>query len=401
MLRFAYDIVSNETNESGFMPMIYFDNSATTRVLDPAAQRAVLAMTEQYYNPAAAYGAAFSVEKEVNGARAYAAKLIGARPEEIFFTSGGTESNNIAVMGTLAAARGKKRIVTTMVEHASVYETALAAAGRFDAEVVFAPLHADGTVNLERLPEVLNEETALVSIMHVNNELGSVNDPDAIALAVRAYAPNALLHMDGVQAFLKVPNSRIPCDLYSVSAHKFHAPKGVGFLYVRSGARIAPGQIGGGQERNFRSGTSNTPAILGMDTAMRLYREHQAEWHASLFAVKERLYSNLMTLPDVVLNGPDLNSGAKHILNVSFIGVRGEVLLHALEQKQICVSTGSACSAKKIGKNRILHAVGIDGARQEGAIRFSFCPFNTTAEADYVAEVIGEQVSLLRRYRRR
>ncbi|MBR0082295.1 MAG: cysteine desulfurase [Clostridia bacterium] len=381
--------------------MIYFDNSATTRVFDQAAQRAALAMTERFFNPAAAYGAAFSVEKEVNAARAYAAQLLGVRPEEVFFTSGGTESNNIAVFGALAAARGKKRVVTTMVEHASVYETVLAAAKRYDAEVVYAPLNDDGTVNVDRLGEVLSPDTALVSIMHVNNELGSVNDLDRIAAKVRTYAPNALFHSDGVQAFLKLPQTRIPCDLYSISAHKFHAPKGVGILYVRSGAKVAPGQIGGGQERNFRSGTSNTPAILGMDTAMRLYSEHKAEFHANLSAVKERLYADLSTLPDVVLNGPELSHGAKHILNVSFLGVRGEVLLHALEQKQIYVSTGSACAAKKIGKNRILHAVGIDGARQEGAIRFSFCPFNTVAEADYVAETIGEQLALLRRYRRR
>lgn len=381
--------------------MIYFDNSATTRVLDAAAERAKLAMTERFFNPAAAYGAAFSVEKEMQAARAFAASLLSARPEEIYFTSGGTESNNIAVFGALAAARGKKRVVTTMTEHASVYETVLAAAKRFDAEVVYAPLNADGTVNVEKLGEVLNPETALVSIMHVNNELGSVNDLAAIASKIRAYAPNALFHSDGVQAFLKAPTDRMPCDLYSVSAHKFHAPKGVGMLYVKNGVRIPGGQIGGGQERNLRSGTSNTPAILGMDTAMRLYTEHRAQWHANMLAVKQRLIRNLGALPDVVPNGPGPETGAGHILNVSFLGVRGEVLLHALEQKQVYVSTGSACSARKIGKNRVLHAVGIDGARQEGAIRFSFCPFNTTAEADVAAQLIEEQVTLLRRYRRR
>ena len=381
--------------------MIYFDNSATTQVFEAAAARAMHAMREQYYNPAAAYGAAFSVEKEMNAARAFAARLMNVRPEEVFFTSGGTESNNIAIFGALAAARGKRRIVTTMVEHASVYETALAAAKRYDAEVAFAPLHEDGTVDIDRLPEVLTPDTTLVSIMHVNNELGGINDLEAIAAKVRAYAPHALFHSDGVQAFLKVPMRSMPCDLYSVSAHKFHAPKGIGMLYVRSDVRIAGGQIGGGQERNFRSGTSNTPAILGMDTAMRQYAEHLSEYHANMEHVKRHLFESLSSLPDVMLNGPAMDRGAHHILNMSFLGVRGEVLLHALEQKQICVSTGSACSAKKIGKNRILHAVGIDGARQEGAIRFSFCPFNTTEEADTVSNVIAEQVTLLRRYRRR
>ena len=381
--------------------MIYFDNSATTQVFEAAATRAFNTMREQYYNPAAAYGAAFAVEKEINSARAFAARLMHVHPEEIFFTSGGTESNNIAIFGVLSAVRGKRRIVTAMTEHASVYDTILAAAKRFDAEVVYAPLREDGTVDADRLGEVLTPDTALVSIMHVNNELGSVNDLAAIAAKVRSFAPQAVFHSDGVQAFLKTPLGGMPCDLYSVSAHKFHAPKGVGMLYVRSGVRMQGGQIGGGQERGFRSGTSNTPAILGMDAAMRQYAEHLSEYRAAMAAVKQRLFDNLSTLPDVVLNGPSTEQGAKHILNLSFLGVRGEVLLHALEQKQICVSTGSACSAKKIGKNRILHAVGIDGARQEGAIRFSFCPFNTTEEADIVSNVIAEQVSLLRRYRRR
>ena len=179
----------------GMENMIYFDNSATTKVLDPAAKRAFHAMTEQFYNPAAAYGVAFSVEKEVQATRALAASLLHVRPEEIYFTSGGTESNNISVFGTLRAARGsRKRIVTTMVEHPSVYDTILNAAKLYNAEVVFAPLHADGTVAVDRLSEVLNEHTVLVSIMHVNNELGSVNDLERIAAKVRTYAPNALFH---------------------------------------------------------------------------------------------------------------------------------------------------------------------------------------------------------------
>ena len=381
--------------------MIYFDNSATTRVLPEAADRALRSMTEGYFNPAAADGAAFSVEKELTAARTYAASLLHVRPEEVYFTSGGTESNNIAVFGTLRAARGKKRIVTTAVEHASVYDTILAAAKQYDAEVVYAPLLRDGTVDIERLHEVLTPDTTLVSIMHVNNELGSRNDLEQIASKIHTYAPNAVFHSDGVQAFLKVRMDWMPCDLYSISSHKFHAPKGVGILYVRSGIKNSGGQIGGGQEKGFRSGTSNMPAILGSDTAMRIYASHTQEWHASMRAVKERLYRNLTALPDVLLNGPTLETGAPHILNLSFVGVRGEVLLHALEQKQILVSTGSACSAKKIGKNRILHAIGIDGARQDGAIRFSFCPFNTPEEADAVSEVVAEQVQLLRKYRRR
>ena len=381
--------------------MIYFDNSATTCTFKDAADRAYAAMTQTYFNPAAAYGAAFAVEKQVNEARAFAASLIGARTEEILYTSGGTESNNIAVFGTLRPMRGIKRIATTEIEHPSVYETIQTAAKLFGAEIDYAPLNCDGTVNLDRLPEVLHPDTGLVSIMHVNNELGSVNDLDAIARKVRALAPNAVLHADGVQAFMKVPCKPLPVDLYSVSAHKLHAPKGVGFLYVRSGVRFAGGQIGGGQERNLRSGTTNVPGILGFDTALRLYQSNLPAWHDSMRRVKTRLYQNLSTLPDVRLNGPSIETGAPHILNLSFSGVRGEVLLHALERFGVIVSTGSACSAKKQGKNRILNAVGINGARQESAIRFSFCPLNTVEEADEAANIIADQVRMLRKYQRR
>lgn len=381
--------------------MIYFDNSATTQTIPEAAERACLSMTQGYYNPAAAYGAAFAVEKSVTEARSFAASLLGANASEIIYTSGGTESNNAAIFGTLRSMHGNKKIVTTAIEHPSVFETVKAAAKMFDAEVLYAPLCPDGTVDIDRLSEVLTPETSLVSIMHVNNELGSVNDLDRIAAKVRALSPNAVLHSDGVQAFMKVRTKKIPVDLYSVSAHKLHAPKGVGFLYVRNGVRFAGGQIGGGQERNLRSGTTNVPGILGFDTALHAYSEKEASWHAQMQRVKTRLYRNLSALPDVLLNGPSLEDGAPHILNLSFLGVRGEVLMHALERYGVLVSTGSACSAKKLGKNRILNAVGITGARQEGAIRFSFSPFNTEEEADSAAGVIETQLRILRKYKRR
>lgn len=383
------------------MEMIYFDNSATTQTLPEAAERACLAMTREYYNPAAAYGAAFTVEKTVSEARSFAASLMGASSGEIIYTSGGTESNNAAVFGALRSVHGRKSIVTTAVEHPSVFETVNAAAKQFDAEVRYAPLRPDGTVDTDRLSEVLTPETSFVSIMHVNNELGGVNDLDRIAAKIRALSPSAVIHSDGVQAFMKVRTNKLPVDLYSVSGHKLHAPKGVGLLYVRSGVRFAGGQIGGGQERNLRSGTTNVPGILGLDTALHAYRANEAAWHSQMLRVKTRLYRNLIALPDVLLNGPSPEAGAPHILNLSFLGVRGEVLMHALEHYGVLVSTGSACSAKKQGKNRILNAVGISGARQEGAIRFSFCPFNTEEEADTAAEVIEGQLCLLRKYQRR
>ncbi len=381
--------------------MIYFDNSATTRTIREAADRAYETMTLDYFNPAAAYGTAFSVEKKVEEARSFAASLLNAKPEEIVYTSGGTESNNMSVFGSLKPMHGIRRIVTTETEHPSVYETISVAAGLFSLEIAYAPLRPDGAVDVDRLSDVLTADTGLVSIMHVNNELGSVNDLDAIARKIRALSPGAVFHSDGVQAFMKLDTSRLPVDLYSVSAHKLHAPKGTGFLYVGKNVRFAGGLIGGGQERNLRSGTTNAPGILGFDAALRIYRANETEWHARMRRVKERLYRNLISIPDVVLNGPSIEAGAPHILNLSFLGVRGEVLLHALERSGILVSTGSACSAKKQGKNRVLNAVGISGPRQEGAIRFSFCPFNTEEEADIAAEAISEQICILRRYKRR
>ena len=218
---------------------------------------------------------------------------------------------------------------------------------------------------------------------------------------LRRRAPEALLHVDGVQGFLKVPFDAKNCDLYSISGHKIHAPKGIGALYLRQGTKFAGGQIGGGQERNLRSGTTNTPGIMGMEAAVRNYLDNIDEYRCAMRSCKMRLAKNLTELPDVLLNGPAPEQGAPHILNASFMGVRGEVLLHALEEKEIYVSTGSACSAHKKGRNRILNAMGVIGDRQEGAIRFSFCPFNTIEEMDVVAEEISTIIAMLRRFKRR
>lgn len=381
--------------------MIYLDNSATTRVLPEAAARAGAAMLQDYGNPSAAYGFAAQAEKQVEAAREALARAFRASAQEIVYTSGGTESNNMAVFGVVGAGRGKRRVLTTAVEHPSVYE----AFGRLerepDLDVRYLPVHEDGRLCLSALEEALSPDTALVSVMHVNNELGSVNDLAAVAALVRAAAPQAVLHVDGVQAFLKLPLPVNAFDMYTVSGHKFHAPKGVGALYVRQGVRCLPGLVGGGQERGWRSGTTNVPGILGMDAAIGAYRQNADAWHACMRACKERLYANLMRLPDVQLNGPAVGDGASHILNLSFLGVRGETLLHALSEKGVLVSTGSACAARKRGKNRILHAIGVTGAREDGAIRFSFSPFNSLSEMDAAAAVIEEQVAVLRRYRRR
>lgn len=380
--------------------MIYLDNSATTRTLESAAQAAFLCMREDFFNPSSAYAPAARLEKRVNEARARLAATLGCRAEEIVYTSGGTESNNMAILGALRAMRGRGRIITSASEHPSVYELFRLLEQR-GYQAVYIGTDESGAASLAELAANLTPDTALVSLMHVNNETGAVTDIAAAASLIRSRAPQAVFHVDGVQAYGKLPFGCPPCDLYSVSGHKIHAPKGVGALYVRAGLRFAGGLVGGGQEQGRRSGTTNAPGILGLDAAVAAYAAHQQEWVAAMRACKTRLAERLLSLPDAYLNGPAPEDGAPHILNVSFPGVRGEVLLHALEQREIYVSTGSACSAHKKGNNRVLAAAGVRGARQEGALRLSLCPFNTLEEMDRAAEEIGRQAAFLRRYQRR
>lgn len=379
--------------------MIYLDNSATTRTMGVAAEAAKKYMTEEFFNPAAAYSPAVREERAVNGARRTIGSAINAGPDEIIFTSGGTESNNMAILGSLKAMRGRGRIIVGSTEHPSVYEVYKSLACQYD--VVEAPVDNTGMIDLKRLESLITPDTRLVSIMQVNNEVGAVNDAETIRRILRRRAPEALLHVDGVQGFLKVPFDAKNCDLYSISGHKIHAPKGIGALYLRQGTRFAGGQMGGGQEKNLRSGTTNTPGIMGMEAAVKNYLNNIDEYRCAMRSCKMRLAKNLTELPDVLLNGPAPEQGAPHILNASFMGVRGEVLLHALEEKEIYVSTGSACSAHKKGRNRILNAMGVIGDRQEGAIRFSFCPFNTIEEMDVVTEEISTIIAMLRRFKRR
>lgn len=378
--------------------MIYFDNSATTVCLPEAADAARKYMIEGFFNPAAAYASAVQTERDVSAARANVASALGAEPSELIFTSCGTESNNTAIYGSLKAMRGKGRIVVSAVEHPSVYEAAVDLKEQ-GYDVVFAPVDGAGRVRLDELAGLLTADVKLVSVMHVNNESGAVNDVDAVYALMKRNSPDALLHVDGVQAFLK--ESPVKCDMYSVSGHKLHAPKGIGALYIKKGTHIKPLLPGGGQESNLRSGTTNVPGIMAFSAAVSDFRSNREFYRESMMAVKRRLWEDLQRIRDVRLNGPEIEEGAAHILNVSFMGVRGEVLLNALSEKGLYVSTGSACAAHKRGRNRVLNAMGITGERQDGAIRFSFSHFNTPAEADRAAQLIEEQVAVLRRFRRR
>lgn len=382
--------------------MIYLDNSATTRAFDEAAQAALSCMRETYFNPSSAYAPAVALERRINEARAHFASLFGHPDGDVIFTSGGTESNNMSVFGAPPVGRGKKRIVTSTAEHASVYEACRLLEEAGGAETVYLATDKTGAVDMDALSATLTPNTSFVSLMHVNNETGAVTNIYEAYARIRRLAPQAAFHVDGVQAFCKQPFAPLPCDLYAVSGHKFHAPKGIGALYIRRGLKFSGTQIGGGQERGFRSGTLNAPGILGMEAAAAIYQRNQSEFVQTMRACKLRLCENLLrSLPDVIVNGPAPAVGAPHILNLSFLGVRGEVLLHSLEQVGIYVSTGSACSAKKKGKSRVLASLGASEGRQESAVRFSFCPMNTLSEMDEAATAIAEQVQKLRRYQRR
>lgn len=378
--------------------MIYLDNSATTFTLNSAAVTAYKYMTESFFNPAAAYSPAVALEREVNSARARLAVAMGGISDEVIYTSGGTESNNMAVFGTLKARRNNGKIIVGATEHPSVYETCMTLKGQY--EVVEAQVDSEGRTDINSLASQITANTQLVSIMHVNNETGAINDIQGIYKLIKSANPETVLHIDGVQGFMKIPFSVKYCDLYSISGHKLHAPKGIGVLYAKRGAKFGGGQLGGGQEKNLRSGTLNVPGIMGLDTAVSYIRENDM-FTRQMMDCKLKLLKNLESVPDIIVNGPKPEKGAPHILNVSFMGVRGEVLLHALEEKHIYVSTGSACSAHKKGSNRILSAMGVTGERQEGAIRFSLCHANTPQQMDETAQAVLDSVTLLRKFRRR
>ena len=384
--------------------MIYLDNSATTKVLPKSAEIASRYYFDSYFNPAASYKGAVQVETEIEKTRKTISDIIGCNHKSIIFTSGGTESNNASLFGCLDyIKKNGNHIITSKIEHPSVYNVFKKAEDSIGVHVDYVSVNPDGTIDLNEFQNLLTDQTSFISIMHINNELGSINDLQKIRSIIDKISPNAVFHSDGVQAFCKTTFDAIKhCDMYSVSGHKLHAVKGIGFLYSNPSTPFKGGQLGGGQENNLRSGTLNVPGIMSLGYSIKEYSDHQIEWNRTMSFLKDRLYRNLTDgLVDVLVNGPDPDKSAPHILNLSFIGVRGEVLLNALSEKEIYVSTGSACSERKKGQNRILTSIGVTGLRQESAIRFSLSHFNTEAEIDEVSQVIIETVNFLRKYRRR
>lgn len=380
----------------------YFDNSATTRCYPEVAEIVVKTMTEDFGNPSAMHLKGVEAEKYVREAAQTLAKILKVNEKEIIFTSGGTESNNLALFGGADAnKRSGNHIITTSVEHAAVGQPA-ERLEQMGYEVTIVPVDHRGVVQLEALEKALRPDTILVSTMYVNNEVGAVMPVEEIAKLVHEKSPKALYHVDAIQAFGKyrIYPKKAGIDMLSVSSHKIHGPKGVGFLYINEKARIQPQILGGGQQAGMRSGTDNVPGIAGMGVAAKLVYTDFDEKIEHMYQLKERLAEGFLKLPDVRLNGMEIREGAPQILSASFLGVRSEVLLHTLEEKGIYVSAGSACSSHKRKAVGTLSAMGMEAAQRESTLRFSFSEENTFEEVDYALEVIGQVLPMLRRYSR-
>lgn len=380
----------------------YFDNSATTRCYPEVAEIVVKTMTEDFGNPSAMHLKGVEAEKYVREAAQILAKILKVNEKEIIFTSGGTESNNLALFGGADAnKRSGNHIITTSVEHAAVGQPA-ERLEQMGYEVTIVPVDHRGVVQLEALEKALRPDTILVSTMYVNNEIGAVMPVEEIAKLVHEKSPKALYHVDAIQAFGKyrIYPKKAGIDMLSVSSHKIHGPKGVGFLYINEKARIQPQILGGGQQAGMRSGTDNVPGIAGLGVAAKMVYTDFDKKIEHMYQLKERLAEGFLKLPDVRLNGMEIREGAPQILSASFLGVRSEVLLHTLEEKGIYVSAGSACSSHKRKAAGTLSAMGMEAAQRESTLRFSFSEENTFEEVDYALEVIGQVLPMLRRYSR-
>lgn len=380
----------------------YFDNSATTRVLDSVKDVVVKVMTEDYGNPSARHRKGMEAEQYVRQAAADIAKTLKVKDKEILFTSGGTESNNMALIGTaMANQRAGKHIISTRIEHASVYNP-LAFLEQQGFEVTYLSVDEKGHISLKELEEAIRPDTILVSVMYVNNEMGAIEPIEQIASLVHGKNPGTVFHVDAIQAYgkLVIRPKKQGIDLLSVSGHKIHGPKGIGFLYIDERVKIKPILYGGGQQRDLRSGTENVPGIAGLGVAAREMYTNHSEKMKQVTELKDYLIDEALKLSGVSCNSQKGEAGAPQIVSLSFEGVRSEVLLHALEDKGIYVSSGSACSSNHPAISGTLRAIGVKKELLDSTLRFSFGLFNTKEEIDYSIGVLKELLPVLRRYQR-
>ena len=380
----------------------YLDNSATTRCYKEVADLVYKMMLEDYGNPSSMHQKGVEAENYVKEAKEHIAKTLKVNEKEILFTSGGTESNNLALIGgAMANRRVGNRVITTAIEHPAV-SAPMQFLKEQGFDLVVLPVDGQGVVKVDALKEALTPDTILVSTMYVNNEIGAVEPVEEIGKLVHENCPKALYHVDAIQAFGKyrIFPKKAGIDLLSVSGHKIHGPKGVGFLYIQEKARIIPQILGGGQQNGMRSGTDTVPGIAGLGLAAKMSYENFEEKIAHMYELKKQLVEGLEKLDGVIVNGMPVMEGAPHIVSASFLGVRSEVLLHTLEDRGIYVSAGSACSTHKRAGSPTLTALGMKKAQMETTVRFSFEEENTKEQIDYCLQVLQEVLPMLKRFTR-
>lgn len=381
----------------------YLDNSATTRCSERAKNMMVQTLMEDYGNPSSLHNKGKEAEDHIRDAREKIAKTLKIEGKEIVFTSCGTESNNMALIGgALANKRQGMHLITTAIEHASV-SAPMAYLEELGFEVTYLSVDKDGLISLDELRDAIREDTILVSIMMVNNEIGAVQPIEDAAKIIKEKNPNTLFHVDAIQAYgkFRIYPKKWGIDLLSVSGHKIHAPKGVGFLYIRDRVKVKPIIYGGGHQKGMRSGTENVPGVAALGEAAAEIYENFEEKIDKMYAIKERFIKGVTEIEGVVINGRTGRDSAPQVVSVSVKDVRSEVMLHSLEEYGIYVSAGSACSSNKPSPSKTLQAIGLSKAQLESTIRISFCVNTTEEEVDYAVEKMKEIIPFRRKFTRK
>lgn len=382
---------------------VYLDNSATTRCFDEVAQLMHKIMCEDYGNPSSMHHKGVEAEQYLRYAKGTLARILKVNEKEILFTSGGTESDNIALIGTaMANHRRGRHLITTAVEHPAVLQP-MSYLENQGFQVTYLTVDREGRISLQDLERAIRPDTILVSIMHTNNEIGSIQPIAEAGALIKRINPHTLFHVDAVQGFGKfhIYPAKMHVDMLSVSGHKIHGPKGVGFLYIREGTKVNPIIYGGGQQRGMRSGTENVPGIAGLAKAAEIAYANLDTDMDRMYELRDMFIRGVSGIDHVRVNGCPGREGAAHIVSLSIRGVRSEVLLHAMEEKGIYVSAGSACAAHKPQPSATLKAIGVEKDLLDSTIRFSFSVFTTREEIQYTIQALSEVIPMLRRYTKR
>lgn len=378
---------------------VYFDNSATTKHYDEVIEAVSKGMKEYFGNPSSLHKIGMNCEKRLNEAREYFASTIKCNKEEIYFTSGGSEGNNLILKGLLKPGH---HFITTAFEHHSIISTCKQLEEK-GVKVTYLDVDSEGRISLEDLEEAITKDTVLVSIMQVNNEIGVIQDIEAIGKLIKERSSRAKFHVDAVQGYGKLPIdvNKSNVDFLTVASHKIHGPKGVGFIYIKKGIILNSLISGGSQEKGIRAGTENLPGIIGFEKAAQITFEEMESRYDKVLELKKYFVERLNEIKDIRING-EIDGFSPYILNVSFLGVRAEVLLHLLEEQNIYVATGSACTSKSSAAHGsyVIKSLGLSNKEVESAIRFSFSYENTKEEVDYTIDVLKKSLMFLRRVKR-